>query len=88
MDVFYNPDGIGDVLIIPIEDGDRYDIKFEKIADITRILSSAGKVIGYNIFNAKSHFQLNQTGKIKLTEELLSQIKNLFMLHCKMKCNS
>lgn len=79
MDVFYNPDGIGDVLIIPIEDGDRYDIKFEKIADITRILSSAGKVIGYNIFNAKSHFQLNQTGKIKLTEELLSQIKNLFM---------
>ncbi|WP_068674779.1 YtpR family tRNA-binding protein [Oceanobacillus sp. Castelsardo] len=79
MDVFYNPKGIGDVLIIPIEDGERYDIKFEKIADITRILTSNGKVLGYNIYNAKSHFPLNQTGKVKLTEELLGQIKNLFV---------
>jgi tRNA-binding protein len=78
MDVFYNPNGVGDVLIIPIQDGDRYNIKSEKIADITRILSSNGKVLGYNIFNAKNHFPLQQTGKIKLTEELLDQIKNLF----------
>lgn len=78
MDVFYNPNGVGDVLIIPIQDGDRYNIKSEKIADITRILSSNGTVLGYNIFNATNYFPLQQTGKIKLTEELLGQIKELF----------
>lgn len=78
MDVFYNPEGIGDVLLIPIENGNRYEMKAEKINDITKITSLDGKILGYNIFNASKHFDLKGTGAVTLTEELLSQIKRLF----------
>ncbi|PAV30120.1 tRNA-binding protein [Virgibacillus profundi] len=78
MDVFYNPNGVGDVLIIPLEEGNRYEIKHENYGDITKITSHDGKVLGYNIFQASKHFNLRETGQITLTEELLNQIKNFF----------
>ncbi|ASK62926.1 tRNA-binding protein [Virgibacillus phasianinus] len=78
MDVFYNPVGIGDVLIIPFEDGDRYEISHENHGDITKIIDEKGKLLGYNIFQASKHFQLENTGKLTLTEEMHSKIKNLF----------
>lgn len=78
MDVFYNPKGIGDVLIIPFENGDRYEIKHESFGDVTKITDLKGEVLGYNIFQASKHFDLNETGKIALTEEMHGTIKNLF----------
>ncbi|WP_246569828.1 YtpR family tRNA-binding protein [Lentibacillus saliphilus] len=78
MDVFYNPKGIGDVLMIPLEEGDRYDIMHETVGDITRVVTKKGQVLGYNIFNASAHFKLEQTGQITLTNSLLQQIKQLF----------
>ncbi|AXI09738.1 DUF4479 domain-containing protein [Oceanobacillus zhaokaii] len=78
MDVFYNPNGIGDVLLIPLKDGDRYEIKQEAFGDITKISSTDGSILGYNIFNAASHFEIQGTGTIRLTTELLSQLKALF----------
>lgn len=78
MDVFYNPKGVGDVLIVPLEDGNRYEVKHDTIGDITRITDKNGKVIGYNIFQASEHFELADTGKITMTEELLGQLKKLF----------
>ncbi|GEN32481.1 tRNA-binding protein [Cerasibacillus quisquiliarum] len=78
MDVFYNPKGIGDVLIMPIEQVEnRYDVTHESIGPITKVLEN-DKVIGYNIFQASSYFDLRETGKIRLTEALLQQIKQLF----------
>ncbi|API90874.1 tRNA-binding protein [Virgibacillus pantothenticus] len=78
MDVFYNADGIGDVLIIPLQEGDRYQIQHQQIGDIVRITDNQNKVIGYNIFQASTHFSFLQTGKITLTEEMLAEIKQLF----------
>lgn len=77
MDVFYNPTGIGDVLIVPIEEGNRYEISHEKVGNITKITEN-GKVIGYNIFNASKHLKLDETGQIRLTEDLLGKIKQVF----------
>ena len=79
MDVFYNPQGVGDVLIIPLKDGDRYEMKHEKIGDITKITNNDGEILGYNIFQATDHFEIEETGKIALTDALLNQIKQLFM---------
>lgn len=78
MDVFYNPTGIGDVLIIPFEDGDRYEVKHESFADVTKITDNKGKILGYNIFEASKYFDLNETGKLTLTDEVHDRIKNLF----------
>jgi tRNA-binding protein len=78
MNVFYNPKGIGDCLIFPVKEGDRSDWKFETCGDIVRIESSKGEILGYNIFNASKHFELEETGAIKLTENLLHEIQELF----------
>ncbi|WP_106496870.1 YtpR family tRNA-binding protein [Lentibacillus sp. Marseille-P4043] len=78
MDVFYNPTGIGDVLIIPLEDGDRYAVKQEQFGDVTKITDVEGTVLGYNIFQASTHFELPDTGKITLTEDLLNKLKSFF----------
>lgn len=78
MDVFYNPDGIGDVLILPLEDADRYEVKHENIGDITKITKEDGTVVGYNIFQASTNVNLTEKGKITLTAELLDQIKDVF----------
>ncbi|GGA82459.1 YtpR family tRNA-binding protein [Ornithinibacillus halotolerans] len=81
MDVFYNPNGIGDVLIIPIKSTDnRYDIRYETIGPVTRIVANE-EILGYNISDASKHLELNDTGKIQLTETLLSAIKDLFQQH-------
>ncbi|MGJ9457246.1 YtpR family tRNA-binding protein [Oceanobacillus sp. CF4.6] len=78
MDVFYNPDGIGDVLLMPIKDGDRYEITHEKFGDITKITTNDGELLGYNIFQASKNLNLEEKGKIKVTQSLLEEIKALF----------
>ncbi|WP_339178718.1 YtpR family tRNA-binding protein [Oceanobacillus sp. FSL W7-1293] len=79
MDVFYNRQGIGDVLILPIKEGDRYELKQETNGDITKITSADGEVLGYNIFHASTYFQLDEkNGAIPLTENLLAEIRTLF----------
>lgn len=78
MNVFYNPAGIGDVLLIPLEEGNRYELSHEKYGDITKIISVDGDILGYNIFNASNHFEIKETGAIKLTASFLDEIKNFF----------
>ncbi|MEW9677693.1 YtpR family tRNA-binding protein [Lentibacillus sp. L22] len=78
MDVFYNPTGIGDVLIIPLQEGNRYELKHEQYGDITKIISTDGNVLGYNIFHASQHFELPATGKIMLTADMLDTLQIFF----------
>jgi tRNA-binding protein len=79
VDVFYNPKGIGDILIIPLEDAtDRYEVSFETTGDVTRIVDNQQKVLGYNIQNASAHFDLANTGKIEVTADLLASLQGLF----------
>ncbi|GIO24453.1 YtpR family tRNA-binding protein [Oceanobacillus sp. J11TS1] len=79
MDVFYNHQGIGDVLIIPIKEGNRYEIKKETNDVVTKITSTDGEVLGYNIFQASKYFELDgKNGAIPLTEEFLEEIRTLF----------
>ncbi|GAA0600541.1 DUF4479 family protein [Virgibacillus siamensis] len=78
MDVFYNPDGIGDVLILPLDDANRYEVKHENIGDITKITNEDNTIVGYNLFRASTNIDLPGKGKIALTEDLLNQLKNVF----------
>lgn len=76
--MYYNVNGIGDVLLIPIEQGDRYKVTHEKIGDIIRITDTEGKVLGYNIMQASRYFDFPKQGKITMTEENLNTLKDLF----------
>ncbi|MRH42821.1 DUF4479 domain-containing protein [Aquibacillus halophilus] len=82
MDVFYNAKGIGDVLIFPLKQGERYQTDYERFGDIVKIIDSNDKqVLGYNVFNASKYFQLEETGKILLTENLLNKLKEVFTVN-------
>ncbi|RWZ59743.1 DUF4479 domain-containing protein [Halobacillus fulvus] len=79
MDVFYNKQGIGDVLMIPIKEGDRDTIKHEAYGDVVKITDKTdGSLLGYNIFHASKYFDLPGKGKMRLTKEMLEPIKELF----------
>lgn len=78
MKIFYNDKGIGDVLIISLERGDQYDIHHEKFGDITKITNGEGHVLGYNIFEASKHLNIEDTGKFTLNEELLNELRRFF----------
>lgn len=78
MNVFYNEKGIGDCLLIPFKQGDRYQTSFERFGDVVRIIDTqTEEVLGYNIFQASTYFTLGN-GKIPLTEDLLKSIKDVF----------
>ncbi|QTN00111.1 DUF4479 domain-containing protein [Sediminibacillus dalangtanensis] len=79
MDVFYNPNGIGDVLIVPIKQGNRNHIKKETFGKVVKITDEQnGALLGYNIFDAASQLSLAEAGKITLTEELAANIQDVF----------
>lgn len=79
MKVYYNKQGIGDVLIIPLKQGNREAISHRKYGDITEIYDQSQKqVIGYNIFRATSYLTL-EDGKHTLTEQLLDEINQIFV---------
>lgn len=78
MNIFYNKQGIGDVLIIPFEDGMRYEINCTVSQDVAKITDTKGNVLGYNIFNASTYFSDLATGQIELTEEWVKNIENVF----------
>ena len=78
LDIYYNLKGIGDVLLIPIEEGDRYEITYEQIGDVIRITSTDGKVLGYNIMRASTYFNFPRQGKNIMTEADLNILKELF----------
>jgi len=79
--MYYNSKGIGDVLLIPIEEGDRYEIIHEKIGDVVRITNTGGKVLGYNIMQATKYFDFSKQGKITMTKEMLNTLKELFQTY-------
>lgn len=78
MNVFYNPHGVGDVLIIPLQREQNIPFKDETFGDITKITDLDDNILGYNIFNASKHLTIHGTGTIVLTDELFQEIKLLF----------
>ncbi|MFD2211191.1 YtpR family tRNA-binding protein [Virgibacillus halophilus] len=81
MDVFYNPEGMGDVLIVPVKEGDRYEIEYMNYGPVTKITDRQGELLGYNIFEASEHLSLIEKGKIMLSEAMLDEIRTLFAAH-------
>lgn len=78
MNAFYNNEGIGDVLLIPFKDGNRYEIKTEAFGDAVKITDLNGDILGYNLFNASKYLDLNEQGKVSIDEDKLAKIQKAF----------
>lgn len=79
MDVFYNLKGVGDVLMLQVATGNRNDFLTEDYGNVTKITDLQGGVLGYNIFQASTYFELTGSGKLNVDEPLIKKIKDLFV---------
>lgn len=78
VNVFYNREGIGDTLIISMQDISLDNRTFERKGDAARVFDSeSNETAGYNIFNVSSHMEIAETGTVMLTEELVAQINTI-----------
>ncbi|SHN04575.1 YtpR family tRNA-binding protein [Gracilibacillus kekensis] len=80
MFVYYNQKGVGDVLLLPLKNSE--SVTYKRNQDIATIIDEeTNEIIGYNIFNASNYFNELSTGKTKLTEDLLIELKKAFELN-------
>jgi tRNA-binding protein len=78
MNVFYNREGIGDVLLVSLKTIDPEQRAFEKKGDVARIFNEeTGETVGYNIFNASNYYEFTGNGSIELNEEIVSVINEI-----------
>lgn len=75
INAFYNRQGIGDVLMVLLREGDRHHQIVERKDDVAIVKSTNGKVNGYNIFNASNYFNVaDWHGPVELTAELIETL--------------
>lgn len=75
MNLFYNPSGVGNVAFLQIETVDG-PFEYEQFGDIIAIKKDS-QIVGFNIFNAKEHLNLEGQGHIKFKEEHATAIQKL-----------
>lgn len=82
MNVFYNREGIGDVLMVLLKEGERHHQSVERTGDVAIIKSEDGAVNGYNVFQASEHFDVTGwNGPVDLTTELVEQVQAVLKEH-------
>ncbi|UFT98072.1 DUF4479 domain-containing protein [Radiobacillus kanasensis] len=80
MNMFYNQKGIGDVLIIPVKQGDRNETTFERFGDIVKIIDTNDQsVLGYNVFQASKYFSnLDQLNEVPVEKSVVAELEKAF----------
>lgn len=73
MNLFYNPQGVGDVAFLQIEPTDGI-FDYNKNQDVVEITQNA-QVVGYNIFGLSEKIDINGNGHIKLNEEIIEALQ-------------
>lgn len=75
INAFYNREGIGDVLMVLLREGDRHHQIVERKDDVAIVKATDGKVNGYNVFNASNYFNVSDWhGPVELTAELIETL--------------
>ncbi|TCI64818.1 YtpR family tRNA-binding protein [Exiguobacterium sp. SH3S1] len=75
INAFYNREGIGDVLMVLLKEGDRHHQVVERKDDVAIVKAADGSVNGYNVFNASNYFNVSDWhGPVDLTAELIETL--------------
>ncbi|AYC29878.1 YtpR family tRNA-binding protein [Paenisporosarcina cavernae] len=72
---FYNNNGIGDVLLVQLNDTKPQEIITETKGDITLIKDEANTILGFNLFKASTYFHWEEQGAIEWNEEKIAAVK-------------
>jgi len=76
MNVFYNKEHVGDVLLVQLATESIVKTEVERAGDIA-ILKEAqtGEIKAFNLFNASSYVQTDAKGLVEVTPELVGQLE-------------
>ena len=75
---FYNLEGIGDTLIVALQDITLENRTFDRKGDVARVYDrESNETAGFNIFNASSYLEVKETGNPTLTKELVEKINEI-----------
>ncbi|WP_369902242.1 YtpR family tRNA-binding protein [Bacillus manliponensis] len=78
VNVFYNLEGIGDTLIVAVQDITLENRTFDRKGDVARVFDRESNVTaGFNIFNASSYMEITEKGNITLTKEIVEKINDI-----------
>lgn len=80
MNAFYNPEGVGDTLLISLNDIPREEIAFERCGDVVKIFHKDTKeTAGYNIFNVSSYVSIEESGAVALSESFVQDVNEILV---------
>ncbi|WP_336824973.1 YtpR family tRNA-binding protein [Sporosarcina sp. USHLN248] len=74
MNLFYNQNGVGNVLMAQLTTDKPHEVVAESSKDVTILKDGEGEIVGFNLFNASSYLDLQEAGQVKLTEEIVKKI--------------
>ncbi|KAF1681586.1 MULTISPECIES: YtpR family tRNA-binding protein [Bacillus] len=78
MNAFYNKEGVGDTLLISLQDVTREQIGYETYGDVVKIFNNETKeTTGFNIFNASSYLTIDENGPVELSETFVQDVNEI-----------
>ncbi|WP_340639662.1 YtpR family tRNA-binding protein [Bacillus atrophaeus] len=78
MNAFYNKEGVGDTLLISLQDVSREQAGFEKHGDVVKIYNKETKeTTGFNIFIASSYLTIAEKGPVALSETFVQDVNEI-----------
>ncbi|WP_411953679.1 YtpR family tRNA-binding protein [Alkalibacillus sp. S2W] len=78
MQVVYNRQGIGDVLLLTLHQTDAKTI-VKEYGDVARIaLADSGEAVAYNIFNASNYMDVNHYELLNINQDFVDQVNQIF----------
>lgn len=78
MNVFYNREGIGDTLLVSLEEIDKKERAVEQKGDVARLYHvTSNQTVGFNLFRISSYGNVSGNGRLEATEQLVSFINDV-----------
>ncbi len=79
MNLFYNMNGVGDVLLIQPTLTRSQAVTTKSQGDVTLVNDEAtGEVVAINLFNASAYVKIETVGEVELTEEVVNLLQEAF----------
>ncbi|NGP44205.1 DUF4479 domain-containing protein [Bacillaceae bacterium SIJ1] len=78
MNVYYNLEGIGDVLILSLHDEKPAEISVDRRGPVAAVMNQeTDQIIGYNVFNVSSFLTISERGRLTLSDEDVERIQKI-----------
>ena len=78
MNIFYNANGVGDVLLVQLTTTKFEELQTESKGDITLIQDAKTAEVGaFNVFNASKYLEIKESGSVEVTKEIVESLQHL-----------